>query len=107
MSHCCQCEPPPSATHNITHLSVTHTQTPSHQTQNPVPNNRKLKWGIKLKLDVNKAVVGLAAHPTSSQLLVLYEDGALRGYVMTGNGLQSTWGASYFLPGVYLVLITE
>jgi hypothetical protein len=60
---------------------------------------RKLKWGIKLKLDVNKAVVGLAAHPTSSQLMVLYEDGALRGYVMASSGLQSAWGASYFLPG--------
>lgn len=61
---------------------------------------RKLKWGIKLKLDVNKAVVGLAAHPTSSQLLVLYEDGALRGYVMSSSGLQSAWGATYFLPGM-------
>jgi hypothetical protein len=52
-----------------------------------------------LKLDVNKAVLGLAAHPTSSQLLVLYEDGALRGYVMSSSGLQSAWGATYFLPG--------
>lgn len=44
--------------------------------------------------------MGLAAHPTSSQLLVLYEDGALRGYVMSSAGLSSAWGASYFLPGV-------
>lgn len=44
--------------------------------------------------------MGLAAHPTSSQLLVLYEDGALRGYVMSSVGLSSAWGASYFLPGV-------
>ena len=54
---------------------------------------------MKLKLDVAKTVVGLAAHPTASQLLVLYDDGALRAYVMSSSGLQSAWGASFMLPG--------
>jgi hypothetical protein len=60
---------------------------------------RKLKWGVKLKLDVAKTVVGLAAHPTASQLIVLYDDGALRAYVMSSSGLQSAWGACFMLPG--------
>eukprot|EP00878_Enallax_costatus_P005037 GHUV01005297.1.p1 GENE.GHUV01005297.1~~GHUV01005297.1.p1 ORF type:complete len:1446 (+),score=421.24 GHUV01005297.1:301-4638(+) len=60
---------------------------------------RKLKWGVKLKLDVNKAVAGLAAHPTASQLLVLYEDGSLRSYAMSSTGLQSLWPAGWMLPG--------
>lgn len=60
---------------------------------------RKLKWGVKLKLDVAKTVVGLAAHPTASQLIVLCDDGAIRAYVMSSSGLQSAWGASFILPG--------
>lgn len=60
---------------------------------------RKSKWGVKLKLDVNKAVSGLAAHPTASQLLVLFEDGSLRSYAMSSTGLQSLWPAGWMLPG--------
>jgi hypothetical protein len=54
---------------------------------------------VKLKLDVSKAVVGLAAHPTHSQLLALYEDGGLRSYVLTSGGLQALWAAPFMLPG--------
>lgn len=60
---------------------------------------RKLKWGVKLKLDVSKAVTGLAAHPTASQLLVLFEDGSLRSYALSSTGLQSLWPAGWMLPG--------
>lgn len=61
---------------------------------------RRLKWGVKLKLDVNKAVTGLAAHPTASQLLVLFEDGSLRSYALSSTGLQSLWPAGWMLPGM-------
>jgi hypothetical protein len=63
---------------------------------------KKLKWGVKLRLDVNKPVVGLAAHPTASQLLVLFDDGSLRGYALTPNGLQMIWPAAFMLPGEHL-----
>lgn len=65
--------------------------------------DRKLKWGVKLKLDVNKAVAGLAAHPNASQLLVLLEDGSLRSYALSSAGLQSLWPAGWMLPGQVLI----
>lgn len=61
--------------------------------------DRKLKWGVKLKLDVNKAVVGLAAHPSTTALLVIFDDGTLRGYGMSPNGLQPLWPSVFALPG--------
>jgi hypothetical protein len=60
---------------------------------------KKLKWGVKLRLDVNKPVVGLAAHPTASQLMVLFDDGSLRSYALTPSGLQMIWPAAFTLPG--------
>lgn len=62
-------------------------------------SSAKLKWGVKLRLDVNKPVAGLAAHPTASQLLVLFDDGSLRSYALASTGLQSIWPAAYSLPG--------
>ena len=47
----------------------------------------RLRWGIKLKLDCKKPVVGLAAHPSEPQLLVMCADGALRGYALSRAGL--------------------
>eukprot|EP00775_Hariotina_reticulata_P010067 gene10067-10222_t len=61
--------------------------------------DRKLKWGVKLKLDVNKAVVGLAAHPTTTALLVIFDDGTMRGYGLSPNGLQPLWPSVFALPG--------
>jgi hypothetical protein len=60
---------------------------------------KKLKWGVKLRLDVNKPVVGLAAHPSASQLMVLFDDGSLRSYALTPSGLQMIWPAAFMLPG--------
>ncbi len=39
-----------------------------------------------MKLDVQKAILGLAAHHIDAQLLVLGADGALRGYAIAGGG---------------------
>lgn len=55
----------------------------------------KLKWGLKLKLDVKKPVIGLAAHPREQQLVALFGDGALRGYALGQGGLVPT----FTLPG--------
>jgi hypothetical protein len=55
----------------------------------------KLKWGLKLKLDVKKPVIGLAAHPREQEIVALFGDGALRGYKMGSGGLVPT----YTLPG--------
>ncbi|WIA34203.1 hypothetical protein OEZ86_012559 [Tetradesmus obliquus] len=60
---------------------------------------KKLKWGVKLRLDVNKPVVGLAAHPGASQLMVLFDDGSLRSYALTPSGLQMIWPSAFMLPG--------
>lgn len=60
---------------------------------------KRLKWGIKLRLDVAKPVAALAAHPTASQLLLLLDDGSLRCYGLTGAGLQMIWPAACILPG--------
>jgi hypothetical protein len=68
---------------------------------------KKLKWGVKLRLDVNKPVVGLAAHPSASQLLVLFDDGSLRGYALTPSGLQMIWPAAFMLPGERCLCITR
>lgn len=55
----------------------------------------KLKWGLKLRLDVKKPVIGLAAHPREQALVMLFGDGALRGYAMGTGGLVPT----FTLPG--------
>jgi hypothetical protein len=55
----------------------------------------KLRWGLKLKLDVKKPVIGLAAHPREQQIVALFGDGALRGYVLGQGGLAPT----FTLPG--------
>ena len=51
----------------------------------------KLKWGLKLRLDVRKPVIGLAAHASEQALMVLFGDGALRGYAMGSAGLVPTF----------------
>ncbi|GLC75697.1 hypothetical protein PLESTF_001674900 [Pleodorina starrii] len=43
-------------------------------------------WGTRVKLDVQKAILGLACHPLDAQLLVLTADGQLRGYAVAGAG---------------------
>jgi hypothetical protein len=55
----------------------------------------KLKWGLKLKLDVKKPVIGLAAHPREQEIVALFGDGALRGYKVSSGGLAPT----FTLPG--------
>jgi hypothetical protein len=55
----------------------------------------KLKWGVKLRLDLKKPVIGLAAHPREQQLVALFGDGALRGYALGQGGLVPT----FTLPG--------
>lgn len=51
----------------------------------------KLKWGLKLKLDVKKPVIGLAAHPREQQIAALFGDGVLRGYALGQGGLVPTF----------------
>ncbi|KIY91431.1 hypothetical protein MNEG_16533 [Monoraphidium neglectum] len=51
----------------------------------------KLKWGVKLRLDLKKPVIGLAAHPREQQLVALFGDGALRGYALGQGGLVPTF----------------
>ena len=58
----------------------------------------KLKWGLKLKLEIKKPIIAMAAHPSDNQLLLLLEDGTLKGYVMTSTGLSSIYPAAYTLP---------
>ncbi|KAG2445523.1 hypothetical protein HXX76_000138 [Chlamydomonas incerta] len=43
-------------------------------------------WGARVKLDVQKAILGLACHVVDAQLMVLTADGQLRGYAITGGG---------------------
>jgi hypothetical protein len=61
----------------------------------------KLKWGLKLKLEIKKPIIAMAAHPSDNQLLLLLEDGSLKGYVMTSTGLSSIYPAAYMLPCKY------
>lgn len=44
-------------------------------------------WGVKLKMDVKKPVVGLATHVKDNQLVVMHADGVLRGYAITAAAL--------------------
>lgn len=55
----------------------------------------KSTWGLKVKLDVKKPIIGLAAHPTDGQLLVLFQDGGLRSYAIAAGDLAPV----YALPG--------
>jgi hypothetical protein len=34
-----------------------------------------------------------------AQLMVLFDDGSLRGYALTPSGLQMIWPAAFMLPG--------
>ncbi|KAG2431967.1 hypothetical protein HYH02_013183 [Chlamydomonas schloesseri] len=43
-------------------------------------------WGSRVKLDVQKAILGLACHVVDAQLMVLTADGQLRGYAIAGGG---------------------
>lgn len=48
-------------------------------------------WGIKVRLEPTKAIIGLALPANSTILLVLHSDGELRGYNTTTastEGLQ-------------------
>lgn len=43
-------------------------------------------WGSRVKLNVQKAILGLTCHHVDMQLLVLTADGQLRGYAIVGPG---------------------
>jgi hypothetical protein len=48
---------------------------------------REGSWGVKLKIDVKRPIVGLATHVKDSTLAVLHADGVLRGYGVTAKEL--------------------
>jgi hypothetical protein len=62
----------------------------------------KLKWGLKLKLaDVKKPIIAMAAHPTGQQLMILLEDGNVRGYTLGSTGVVPVFPPTFMLPSEY------
>ncbi len=48
-------------------------------------------WGSRVKYEAPRPILGLAAHPSESELVVLHADGFLRGYSCGGEALGGLW----------------